>query len=209
MRNIIGQAVMGDDLYGREPELELLWERFEQGEHVLMLAPRRVGKTSLMMELRRKPRANWDVFYVDVEDAEDSADSLAAIVATLAEDPKYRRGIEKIPFAKAVTDTLKNVLSFSEVSVSTKTLRVELKRAIGRDWNHAADRLLERLRYLPDADRNLLIILDEFPILVSRMLKNPEGKHDVELLLSRLRHWRQSPKMHGKSLHPDRRIHRT
>ena len=41
MRNIIGQAVVGDDLYGRDYELARLWEHFDQGEHVLMLAPRR------------------------------------------------------------------------------------------------------------------------------------------------------------------------
>ena len=51
MRNIIGQAVLGDDLYGRDYELDRLWENLEQGEHILMLAPRRVGKTSLMLEV--------------------------------------------------------------------------------------------------------------------------------------------------------------
>ena len=33
MRNIIGQPVAGDDLYGREYELDRLWEQLEQGEH--------------------------------------------------------------------------------------------------------------------------------------------------------------------------------
>ena len=198
MRNITGQAVIGEDLYGRESELELLWEKLEQGEHVLMLAPRRVGKTSLMLELRREPRENWDVFYVDVEGAEDSADCLAAIVAALAKNPEYRWGIEKIPFAKTVADTLKSAFSFSEISVSIEKLRIELKGAIGRDWKRTADQLLDRLESLPDPGRNLLIILDEFPILVSRMLKAPGGKHDVEMLLSGLRRWRQSPQARGK-----------
>lgn len=35
MRNITGQAVIGDDLYGREYELSRLWEMLEQGEHIL------------------------------------------------------------------------------------------------------------------------------------------------------------------------------
>ena len=34
MRNITGQAVIGDDLYGREYELTRLWERLEQLEIV-------------------------------------------------------------------------------------------------------------------------------------------------------------------------------
>ena len=41
MRNVIGQAVIGDDLYGREFELARIRERPDQDEHLLMLAPRR------------------------------------------------------------------------------------------------------------------------------------------------------------------------
>ena len=33
MRNIIGQPVAGNDLYGREYELDRLWEQLEQGEN--------------------------------------------------------------------------------------------------------------------------------------------------------------------------------
>ena len=64
MRNIIGPPVVGDDLYGRDYELARLWEHLENGEHLLMLAPRRVGKTSLMLELKQAPRENWDVIPV-------------------------------------------------------------------------------------------------------------------------------------------------
>ena len=124
MRNIIGQAVVGDDLYGRTYELGRLWELLEQGQHILMLAPRRVGKTSLMLELRRAPRENWDVFYVDVEGGEGPADFVAAILAALAAAPRYRTHFESIPFSNAV----KNVLTrLTSVAVNIDVLRVELK----------------------------------------------------------------------------------
>ena len=87
MQNITGLPVVGDDLYGRGYELRTLWERLEHGEHVLLLAPRRVGKTSLMLELRRQPRPNWHVIYVDVEGAADAADLFADILAQLASHP--------------------------------------------------------------------------------------------------------------------------
>ena len=90
MRNITGQAAVGDDLFGRTYELQRLWEKLEQGEHILMLAPRRVGKTSLMQELDRVPRENWDVFYADVQRGEGPADCIAAILASLATDHRYR-----------------------------------------------------------------------------------------------------------------------
>ena len=195
MRNVIGQAVVGDDLYGRDYELARLWETLEQGEHILMLAPRRVGKTSLMLELRRAPRENWNVIYVDVERGDGPADFVAAVLAALAADRRYRSRFETIPFSGAVKDVLGR---FQSVSVDVDVLRVELKGAIGREWHHAADQLQARLTNLPAAGANLLIIVDELPFLVSRMLRTAERKHDAEMLLSRLRHWRQAPELRGK-----------
>ena len=194
MRNITGQAVVGDDLYGRDYEIVRLWEKLEQGEHILMLAPRRVGKTSLMLELHHAPRKNWDVIYVDVERGDGPADCIAAIFAALAARPGYRTRFDAIPFSNAVKD----VLGRLSASVDTGILRVELKQAIGREWDHAADQLAARLMSLPDTGNNLLIIIDELPLLLSRMLRAEERKRDAELLLSRLRSWRQAPELHTR-----------
>ncbi len=194
MRNITGQAVVGDDLYGRDYELDRLWEKLQQGEHILMLAPRRVGKTSLMLELRRAPRENWDVIYVDVESGDDPADCIAAIIAALAANPQYRSRFEAIPFSNAIKD----VFGRLSASVDTGILHVELKQAIGREWEHAADQLTARLTSLPSTGSNLLIIIDELPLLLSQMLQAEERKRDAELLLSRLRSWRQAPELRTK-----------
>ncbi len=194
MRNITGQAVIGDDLYGREYELNRLWEMLEQGEHILMLAPRRVGKTSLMLELHRAPREDWDVFYVDVEACKGPADCIAAVLAALASDPQYRSRFEAVPFSAAIKDI------FSRLSISTDigAMRVELANAIGRDWDRAASQLQTRLTSLPDTERHLLIIFDELPFLLSRMLRTGGHEHDTELFLSHFRHWRQAPELRGK-----------
>ena len=72
-----------------------------------MLAPRRVGKTSLMLELRRASRENWEVFYVDVEGCEGPADLMASILAAMALNPRYRTRFEAIPFSNAVKNVLR------------------------------------------------------------------------------------------------------
>ena len=191
MRNIIGQAVMGDDLYGRDYELARIRERLDQGEHLLMLAPRRVGKTSLMLELHRAPRKNWDVVYVDVQGGDSAADCVAATLSALADRPEYRGRFEAIPFSKAVQD----VLGRLSATVDAGVLRVELRSAIGREWSHAAAQLQARLTRLPDSGRNLLVIIDELPILVSRMLRTEGEVHNAELLLAWLRQLRQAPEL--------------
>lgn len=194
MRNITGQAVVGPDLFGREYELARIWERLEQGEHLLMLAPRRVGKTSVMLELRRAPRQNWDLVYVDVEDSDGPADAVATILAALTANPNYRSRFEASPFSEAIG----NVLARLSATVDTGVLRVELKSAIGRDWSSAADQLWARLRLPEDAGRNLLVIIDELPILISRMLRSNGQQRDAELLLSWLRRWRQAPELRNR-----------
>ena len=146
-----------------------------------------------MLELHRAPRKYWDVLYVDIEKGESPPDCMAAIIAALAANPGYRSRIEAIPFSTAVKELLDRV----SIGVDTDVLRVELKDAIGRDWGRAADRLQARLASLPDAGRKLLIVIDELPILVARMLR-AGARRDTELLLSRLRHWRQALELRGR-----------
>ena len=194
MQNITGQPVVGDNLYGRGYELKALWERLERGEHVLLLAPRRVGKTSLMLELRRQPSPTWHVIYIDVEGARDAADLFADILAQLASHPTYQRRIENIPGWQAAKDILSAVANFS-AKARVGDLKVEFASAMRTDWQRCADQILARL-VATKAEGRLLIIIDELPLLVSRLLDNGL-RRDAELLLSKLRQWRQAPDLRG------------
>ncbi len=194
MQNITGQPVVGDNLYGRGYELTTLWERLERGEHVLLLAPRRVGKTSLMLELQDQPRPSWRVIYVDVQGAKNAADLYADILAQLAGDPTYRRTIENIPGWQAAKNIL-NATNFS-AKAHVGNLKVEFASAMRGDWHRRADQIRARLA-TTEAEERLLIIIDELPLLVSRLVENG-AKRDAELLLSKLREWRQAPELRHK-----------
>lgn len=191
MQNVTGLPVTGDDLFGRKYELARLWEGLKRGEHILMLAPRRVGKTSLMLSLREVPCEGWDVVYVDVEAGEGPEACVAAILAELAHLPRYRKLLDAIPVVKAAFDVLKQ----ASVSVEAGPFRAEIQAAVGPGWPDVTDRLQTRLAQSAPDNRKLLIILDELPILIARMLRNDNRKQDAELLLSKLREWRQSPAM--------------
>ena len=131
MRNIIGQPVAGDDLYGREYELDRLWEQLEQGEHILMLAPRRVGKTSLMLELENAPRGGWDVINVDVQGGEGPEDCFAAILAKLAADSRYRTRFEAIPFSSMIKNVVEGMSANVDVGVAARRAQAGESAASG------------------------------------------------------------------------------
>ena len=46
----VGKPVTGKELVGRENEISLLMEYLQMGQSVVLVAPRRFGKTSLVLE---------------------------------------------------------------------------------------------------------------------------------------------------------------
>lgn len=63
----VGKPVTGTEFIGREHELALLMEYMKMGQSVVLVAPRRFGKTSLVMEaIRRLKKQGHYTAFVDV-----------------------------------------------------------------------------------------------------------------------------------------------
>jgi len=62
-----GNPVRGDDFFYREKLVEKAWGLIDSGNHFLIAAPRRVGKTSLMCYLLDHPKDNYTFLYIDIE----------------------------------------------------------------------------------------------------------------------------------------------
>jgi predicted AAA+ superfamily ATPase len=67
MRIQTGNPVRGDDFFVRENLVEQTWEHLASGSHILIAAPRRVGKTSLMRYLEDCPRPPFSFIYLITE----------------------------------------------------------------------------------------------------------------------------------------------
>jgi uncharacterized protein len=63
----VGSPLDPDDLWFRDEFLELLWETLKT-EHILLTAPRRTGKTSVMDHLAAHPKSGFSVVSVFVQD---------------------------------------------------------------------------------------------------------------------------------------------
>jgi len=50
-----GQVIFGDKYFSRPKDEDRVWRRLKRGGHLLLLAPRRVGKTSLLRHLENNP----------------------------------------------------------------------------------------------------------------------------------------------------------
>ena len=83
LKRTVGNYVTGDRFFGRDVELELFEESLDNGDHLLLVAQRRMGKTSLMHEVARRIASRYICLHIDLQDALNAADAIAELsVAT-------------------------------------------------------------------------------------------------------------------------------
>lgn len=176
----VGNWVEGDRFWDRERETEDFIRLLDEGAHILLVAPRRTGKTSLMREVMRQIQDRYHCLFTDVEKARGPADAIVEL--SLATRPfQSLWGRTKAVFKNALV---------SIDSVSLDELTIKLQDGLLGDWRAKGDRLLEELA----SDHTpVVVFIDELPILVNRMLLDAAGeptaagRSEVDLFVSWLR----------------------
>ena len=180
MRSSTGRWVSGDDFFDREPELRILETRVQEGNHVLLTGQRRMGKTSIARELGRRltESGGWVTLFADVEDAASPEDVIADIA---------RAAYPVIPIrslmARAVSAAQRVVRAVEEVEFGDVRMKIRAGLNAG-NWRAHGERLL---RACAQHDKRVLVVIDELPIFLKRMLRVRGGATRVEGFLSWLR----------------------
>lgn len=187
LRKAGGNWVAGDRFFDREVEIEALIERVDDGTHTLVTAQRRMGKTSLVRELLRRlaEKGDFETVFVDLEDASTAADAVVEVAAA----SRRIRGLWTRVRSWVRQSSASTVDRIDELGVSE--LRVKLRAGIdaGR-WRIQGDALFASLAA---SEKQVVLAIDELPILVNRLLKGhdyemtPERRRDTDEFLSWLR----------------------
>ena len=179
--------VDGERFFNREPEIEALRERVRDRNHTLLTAQRRMGKTSLVRELLRRldEEGEFATVFVDLEAAFDAGDAIAEIA------------IQSKPLASVWARTREffgnqlNLLGERIDEISVSELKLKLRASIDAgNWQLRGDQVFEALA---SYDKPVVLVVDELPILVNRLLKGqdyeltPERRLAADEFLSWLR----------------------
>jgi hypothetical protein len=153
----VGGPVPASDLVGRETYIRRLVERLGDGNHVLVAGPRRIGKTSIILEvLRRLRRRGALTAYVDCLGATDVRGLGERLVDAALENVS---GVERtLEQAKAVAAGMRP-------SVKVKYEHVELALQLARETN--AQRFFDGALDLPRTlasrtGKRVVVAFDEF-----------------------------------------------
>src|SRR5687767_5778601 len=153
----VGGPVPAADLVGREAYMRRLVDRLEDGNHVLVAGPRRIGKTSIILEVQRRLRRRGaHTAYVDCLGATDVRGLGERLADAILQNVS---GVERsFEHAKAIAAGM-------QPTVRVKYEHVELALQLARETN--AQRFFEGALDLPQAlakrsGNRVVVVLDEF-----------------------------------------------
>lgn len=189
MKNIVGTPVRGDDFFGREQELRAL-QLAVQAQHLLMLAPRRVGKTSLLCALGDQLKRTGEMapVYVSVAAARDELEFLSIVAEAIYRTPQGKK-LRPNVIARWIDRRKQRV---KKVGALGATLELE---AIERTWQPKAEELFEKLLGF---ERPWLLMIDELPNVVLALAEHDPSGARVQTFLHWFRDLRQRPETADK-----------
>lgn len=183
--NKFGPWVVGDEFFDRTAEVERLTQLLDDGNSILLVAPRRIGKTSLVRETFRRmdERGEDYLLFVDVQDCRTPEDVIVAISLAAQPHSGLASRVKEIfsSFLKGLRDHVEGV-------GSSAVLELRFREGLTGDWQAKANKIVASLA---EADRPVGICLDELPIMVNRLVTGPgdpaERRAMAEVFLSWLR----------------------
>ena len=177
MQSSTGRWVSGDNFFDRARELQILETRVQDRNHVLLTGQRRMGKTSIVQELGRRLEAKgWIFLSTDVEGATCAEDAIASIAAAV--HPVR-------PIASRFATTMRRWISDKVEEVSAAEFRLKIRVGLNAgSWRHYGEQLL---RDCVAQDKPVLLVIDELPIFLKRILHDDDGARRVDEFLSWLR----------------------
>ncbi len=176
---VIGNIAKGRDLWDRQEEIKATWKALEKTS-VLLKAPRRFGKTSIMYHLYENPKSDFKVFFQDTEGMNEPQDFISDLMAKILIDSKVGN------ILRSMTKWLSKI---EEIEVAD--VRLKIKEEIQKDWKEKG---LEFIANLAGYNGKIIFLIDEIPVLV----QNIDKKHGSQIAQEFL-HWfravRQMPNL--------------
>lgn len=179
IENRTGSPAEKENFFGRTKELGLAWEKINDGNSLILAAPRRVGKTSFAKRMIDDAETRgWNVLFLNLECIQDEAAFVKHFAKELAEQSWFTK------VCSSMTSLLEGFKPKAVLAGGGVELSVE--------WNKQRTDVFDELKSLIRPEADTLIVMDELAIFLSYLLKNnPNGVKDVEFFLNWLRSFRQ------------------
>ena len=157
----IGGVVRCDDYFFNKPFVEDIWESLQK-DNVLLVAPRRTGKTSLMYRLLDAPRHDYKVIHLNVETITSPGEFFLVLLNKMHETNP--------DLLKRLTKSWRFLFDLVNRVEEIEALDFKLKLRQQTDWESKWKEIAEKLILaLKEIGEKILFILDELPDMLNAM----------------------------------------
>ena len=177
MEIVVGAPVTGENLHGREGELDELWSRIRNNS-ILLASPRRFGKTSLVKEMERAPRDGFEVVYLEVEGINRVQDFVSSLAEALSK-PAQQTLLQK--FAKSVKENIEEA--------GLAQIYLKFRAGVDKDWAEDGSKVFEMLQ---NSEKKHIIVIDELPSFLLNLEASEDQNQSMGMFLRWLRQMRQT-----------------
>ena len=156
----LGGPVSQEDIVDREEFLATLEMRLADGQNIMLAGPRRMGKTTIALEMMRRLKEKGFYFsFIDLFRISDKREMAIAMIDACLEN---RSGLKKT--TKSLTDGLKKITGTAKLAVKIEDLEFTLGFPME---NKSDEELLDYALKLPDLlstrdKKQMIFIFDEF-----------------------------------------------
>ncbi len=181
---MVGNWVSGDKFWDRKKEMDQFVKLIHERANIILTAQRRMGKTSLMHEAMERQKDQYYFFFLDLESSKSPADM---IVDLSIKSKPHTHLWEKTK--GLFSNVLKGIKNIEEISITELSIKFRAGLSEG-DWDIKGNQLFD---ILASADKEIVVMLDEVPIFVQRLLTEdgsamtPQGRARADHFLSWLR----------------------
>jgi len=172
-----GAPARGENFYFRKNIIAKAWELINAGNHILIAAPRRVGKTSVMYYLQDNPQNNHEFLFLDTESINN-------------ENEFFRRLVNKILQTNTISSSKKIAAFFQKHFPSIAKIGKDGIEFGVKDDRDYFEMLSNILKSVEKEQGKLIIMLDEFPQTLENII-NDEGENAGRHFLHTNRELRQ------------------
>lgn len=172
MKTVIGIPARGNDFFRRKHLTEEIWTKLEAGSNLLLVAPRRVGKTSILLDLLDSPKPGFLIIYKDTESINNPNEFFKKLLNSVNEKfnplKKYKNKIET--FSKELASRIDS-FSLKDVGFNLGESKFSYEAEL--------ENLFEKLEM--DDDR-IVILVDEFAQTVENIIEDVDVRTAINFL---------------------------
>jgi len=167
LKSSLGQPAEGESkFFARKKITDKILRKLSNGENLLLSAPRRIGKSSILKDIVRNQIDNEIIKYMIVQSVNSQEEFFKKLFNELLEDTEILEGVGS--YLAKTSATLRSYVSrISGISLDGITLNPE--EVI--NYYEECIKLISSFK----TDKKIIIFIDEFPDALNNILKNDEN----------------------------------